>query len=278
MAYHASTGRTVLFGGWNGSRNLADHWEYDGQNWYARRPTATPTPRNSHEMTYDATRGRLVLHGGFDYLSSPPYFSDTWEWDGNTWLERTPVSAAPTRVGHLMAHDALHNTIVVFGGNGGSGPRTNETWEYFIVNQTSGIYATFGAGCPGTAGVPRLSAAPEQLPWVGETFTTELSSLPSNPLFVPLGVVGTSKTKWRAFNLPLSLDFIGMPGCTLHVSIDAAVALGNSGGRAVWPLPIPLEWTLAGHSFYQQALVLDRNANALGLTVSNAGQATIGAR
>ena len=60
----------------------------------------------------NTARKRVVLFG-FVY---PPARSDTWEWDGNTWLERSPTTSPSVRFGHAMAYDAARQRVVLFGG------------------------------------------------------------------------------------------------------------------------------------------------------------------
>ena len=52
----------------------------------------------------------------------------------------------------------------------------------------------------------------------------------------------------------------------------------NLGGFSVWTLTVPANSCLVGATFFQQAFVLDRSANPLGAVMSNAGEATIGAK
>lgn len=42
-------------------------------------------------MIYDSPRGRALLFGGFGGGNR----NDTWEWDGTTWVDRTPASVKP---------------------------------------------------------------------------------------------------------------------------------------------------------------------------------------
>lgn len=139
-------------------------------------------------------------------------------------------------------------------------------------------FNTFGAGCSGSAGVPVLTAAPDAAPWIGESFTVELSQFPTGVLSIPFGLLGFSDSTWGSLGLPLPLDPIGMPTCRLLVSIDATLVLTNEGGNAHWTIRIPVLPSLVANSFYLQGFVFDRAANALGATVSNAGEARIGVR
>ena len=63
MAYDASRGVTVLFGGYTGFSN-GETWEWNGTTW-TQRMVSGPSPRYSHAMAYDASRGVTVLFGGY---------------------------------------------------------------------------------------------------------------------------------------------------------------------------------------------------------------------
>ncbi|MCA2978775.1 MAG: hypothetical protein INH37_10850, partial [Myxococcaceae bacterium] len=61
-----------------------------------------------------ATQGtKVVLCGGF---GTSGRLSDTWEWDGATWTQRSPSTSPPARSGHAMA--TLGTKVVLFGGFG----------------------------------------------------------------------------------------------------------------------------------------------------------------
>jgi hypothetical protein len=85
-------------------------------------------------MAYDAARQRVVLFGGFSQYSGHHNLSDTWEWDGSTWSQRSPVTSPSARGEHAMAYDAARQRIVLFGGvfDDGtvSGSSLSETWEW----------------------------------------------------------------------------------------------------------------------------------------------------
>jgi hypothetical protein len=89
-------------------------------------PTSIPA-RQSHAMAWDAARQRVVLFGGFGGLAR---LSDTWEWDGATWTQRTPVASPPGRNWHAMAYDAARQRVVVFGGGNRMSLPSDDTWEW----------------------------------------------------------------------------------------------------------------------------------------------------
>lgn len=75
---------------------------------------------------------------------------------------------------------------------------------------------------------------------------------------------------------PTSLGSFGMPGCFQEVSADAAVFLSGLNGQARFELAIPNMPGLVGLHFYNQAVVLDPAANALGAVMSDAAEGVIG--
>ena len=149
------------------------------------------------------------------------------------------------------------------------------------VSQDPGLppeHGILGEGCPGPAGTPELGAADGQLPYVGETFTVKVDSLPVDILGSLVLMLGTSKTEWAGIPLPLDLEDLGMPGCTLHVSIDSFRIVVNVSPVRFWTVFIPADPALVGLHFYQQVLVPDTRVNALGGVLSNATESMIGAR
>ncbi len=166
-----------------------------------------------------------------------------------------------------MAFDARRGRMVFFG-------MDTATWEYFVP--LSATLTPFGNGCPGTTGIPSLAAAPGSLPWLGQTLVCRLTNLPSTPTALPFGVLGASRSSWLGIALPVDLTVLGAPGCSLLVSADQILALANVSGTAQWQLPIPNLAALLGGTLFQQALVVDAGANALGASFSNATMATIG--
>jgi hypothetical protein len=130
MAYDSARGRVVLFAGANENHavDFGDTWEWDGTSWLERSPAVSPIPRFGHAMAYDAARARVVLFGGYDFFSGAP-LADTWEWDGNTWVETTPETSPPARFGPAMAYDSKRERIVLFGGAGAESD-LGDTWEW----------------------------------------------------------------------------------------------------------------------------------------------------
>ncbi|MFC2052645.1 kelch repeat-containing protein, partial [Chloroflexota bacterium] len=134
IVFDSNRGKVVLFGGWNGSTNLDDTWEYDGtsQTWTEVTPTSSPSARYAHAMVFDSSRGKIVLFNGFDGT----WLGDSWEYDGtnNTWTDIIPVTSPPARISHAMVFDNSRGKVVLFGGRSADwGPPLSDTWEYGSV-------------------------------------------------------------------------------------------------------------------------------------------------
>ena len=133
LAYDAARERVVLFGGFEEPVNyFRDTWVWDGEAWdEVTPPSDSPTARESHALTYDAVRDRVVLFGGSDTPLS--LVNDTWEWDGEAWSEVTPAGASPEARGlHALTYDPTRGRAVLFGGLREDVllSRLGDTWEW----------------------------------------------------------------------------------------------------------------------------------------------------
>jgi len=84
LTFDTQRGKTVLFGGDHFQPNdlgeSNDTWEWDGAQWTHDFPAAAPPIRSGQSMAYDATRGRMVVFGGWNAATSPAtIYGDTWE-------------------------------------------------------------------------------------------------------------------------------------------------------------------------------------------------------
>lgn len=178
MAYDAARQRTVLFGGVSTANvDLGDTWEWDGTTWTSLTPAAAPSARFQHTMAYDAARQVTVLVDGLfrtttPFGSSTSASSETWEWNGITWTQRT---STPTTMLGPMVYDSLRSRCVAFaataaslwewdgstwtkrspssgptfpgsgvsGGASGSAAFDTERGEMVLVGSTRGIFQTW---------------------------------------------------------------------------------------------------------------------------------------
>ena len=136
MAYDGLRKRVILFGGNrvlfgrnpDENRFLDDTWEWDGRRW-TRLEVAGPTPRAEAAMAFDDKRGRVVLFGGHNRTGEGGNrLGDTWEWDGQKWIEIRVAGPSP-RNGAAQVYDSARGIIVLFGGSTQQGV-SGETWEW----------------------------------------------------------------------------------------------------------------------------------------------------
>jgi hypothetical protein len=269
LAYDSWRQRTVLFGGAFPSGSYSDTWEWDGTDWAQRNPVTTPPGGFRCSATFDAVRGRTVLAVARAW--GVP--AETWEWDGSAWIQRPLPESLPELEWWVLAYDAARERTMLTGYRQTDAFET--TWECVTTNPAG--FTTFGQSCPGSAGSPRLAGIPEGRPWIGGTARVELTSAPaSTPALL---VLGFSDSSWNGVPLPLPLAPQGAPLCQLLVGPDVflATATTSTGGATV-SLPVPGDPAAMGLRYFQQFVVYDPGANALGSTFSNGGAGIVGAR
>jgi pimeloyl-ACP methyl ester carboxylesterase len=133
MGFIYDSGRNVIVatGGSYGNMRFAETWEYDGTTWTRKFPAQSPVGRDRPAIAYDPIRRVTVLFGG----STPgdgTFYNDTWEYDGNTWVQRFPLNPPSPRNGAKMAYDPIRGRMLLFGGYRFQGQMIffDETWEY----------------------------------------------------------------------------------------------------------------------------------------------------
>ena len=135
MVFDASTGTTVLFGGFDGTQ-LGETWTWNGSVWNKMTPATSPPALQGAAMTYDSATHNVVLFGG---LSSNGPVADTWTWDGATWTEH--FAPGPVARSHAsMVYDAATNNVMLFGGESATGP-LSDTWLWNGITWTAATSA-----------------------------------------------------------------------------------------------------------------------------------------
>jgi hypothetical protein len=79
MVFDTQGAHCLLFGGADALVERSDTWEYDARGWRQRITRGTPAAVSSMGMAYDATRGTVVVVGGFNGVGAP---TATWELGG----------------------------------------------------------------------------------------------------------------------------------------------------------------------------------------------------
>lgn len=179
------------------------------------------------------------------------------------WITVPPTTAVGTRI---------FATAIVLDPAASLGLRVSNPWAFSVAPDPTGVarFQTFGLPGPGSAGGARLSPVGPG-PVIGTTFSVRISRLPTSPANLTFMIVSPT-----VLPVPADLDPIGMPGSLLYIAPTAVIPVQNTGGTAVWSVAIPNDRNLVGTEFFTQAFVLDPGLNALGVGVSDAGEAVIG--
>jgi hypothetical protein len=139
MAYDPVTETVLLFGGTGadngdyGGVTYNDTWEWNGrtETWTEVLPSSSPSPRQA-PIAYDSLTKTVVLFGGDNGGGDccRIYYSDTWNWDGSTWVQQAPAVSPSARTAAPMAYDSSLGEVVVFGGTSGPPNALNDTWGW----------------------------------------------------------------------------------------------------------------------------------------------------
>jgi N-acetylneuraminic acid mutarotase len=132
-AYDETTGRVIIFGGWNETTCFNDTWAYDpvAHTWEQLQPSGDqPVPRVGASMVYNPSDYMLVMFGGSNADESK-FFNETWTYDpaDNSWSELKPAGAIPGgRFFSPLVYLPATGQDVMFGG--GAGTLFDDTWAF----------------------------------------------------------------------------------------------------------------------------------------------------
>jgi cysteine-rich repeat protein len=124
MAYDEARHRIVLFGGRNGSGDLADTWLWDGTRWSLAPTTSTFGGLSGHTLVYFPDKGVILIGGSSAGVAS----SDVRRWDGANWVLVSSLHPGPTRTQHVAAYDPGNHGIIVCGGLDEYGTPQTDSW------------------------------------------------------------------------------------------------------------------------------------------------------
>lgn len=259
MVYDPGRARVLLVGGAMNPFVFNDTWEWDGTTW-TQTANGGFAPRTMPALVYDGLLGRTLVIGGFDGANSASMY-DVHAYDPTTLSWSQVNVARPVQLEQVIggAYDTRRARTVLV------------TWDAFApmrsfafrsVGTGSGSYTSYGQGCAGGRGqVPVLAAQAGTTPSRGSAFTLEVGNV-GNASLVLLGT-GLSNGNWQGAPLPMSLAFVGLPGCSAFAPFDNPVLLpvDTLTQRASLTWNVPNQRTLAGFAFYQQGLTLDPSAS-----------------
>jgi alpha-tubulin suppressor-like RCC1 family protein len=130
-------------------------------------------------------------------------------------------------------------------------------------------YVGIAPGCAGSRPASRL--VPRDTPKIGRPLVVTLFDLPHDLAMLVMS--------FQQLTPPVSLASLGMPGCHMHLGLDASVLLSGQNQQATWSLQVPDQLSLLGLVFYHQALVFDLQAgNSFGAVVSDTMRGVVGDR
>jgi hypothetical protein len=132
MAFDASLGKMVLFGGRDAGGARGEFWAWDGASWQTITPSggvpADLTARWGHTLVHDVARGRMMLFGG--QTSAGPT-SEVWQSDATgssgVWTLASTPDGPTTRAAHVGVYDQARGAMFIVGGNDGASD--DECWQ-----------------------------------------------------------------------------------------------------------------------------------------------------
>jgi hypothetical protein len=121
------TDQTVLFGGWNGHRELDTTWIWNGRTWSQARPATSPPARQGAVAAWDPATSTAIMFGG---LGRAGDLNDTWSWTGDNWVQLNPRTSPPARTAASLAYDGSRRSLLLFGGFQANLGTLGDTWTW----------------------------------------------------------------------------------------------------------------------------------------------------
>ncbi len=131
-AYDPVREKLVLFGGFVGSNEENDTWEWDGVTWTEIFPEHRPKKQESHGMIYFDKAGKILLFGIDEYNDSqPPHECYLYYWDGIDWEFFVPAGGLlGDRGAFAKSYDPVREVLVTYGGWGYRYPENQNTGKF----------------------------------------------------------------------------------------------------------------------------------------------------
>ena len=99
------------------------------RTWVNMNLETNPGIKICQGMTYDSESDKIIMFGGFD---GKVMCDETWTYDynTNTWENRTPPASPPGRCGVTLIYDAKRDICLMFGGINTAQKTYSDTWKY----------------------------------------------------------------------------------------------------------------------------------------------------
>jgi len=139
LSYSAAEKSCVLFAGMsyddiNYSLHYNDTWKWDGLRWQPASPLVAPSRRRGFGMTFDQSRNRIVVQGGYrwdgDLRSN---FREHWEFNREQWYPVKVAGGSDFGVEHLEYDEAAKRLV---GMSGAFGPEIDD----YVYELRQGVY------------------------------------------------------------------------------------------------------------------------------------------
>ena len=132
MAYDASTGQILMFGGIGGIPTTGfaatnSTWAWSGSNWQQMKPSTVPSVRRDAAMGWDAGTSQLLMYGGND----GPDLGDTWIWNGTAgnWTRETPATSPGPLSSAPLVYDGTSGQMLLIAGDSNEVAQSN-VWNW----------------------------------------------------------------------------------------------------------------------------------------------------
>lgn len=138
MSYDPGIGAPLLYGGYDGSSEFGDTWEFKGDQWIQLHPATNPTPATNGVLFWDAALNAEIMYGGD---TSAATVGTTWEFSGGNWTQLFPPLFPPPRDG-VMAATPTTGTPVLWGGELNGSSLQQDTWTFDPLSATTTVTPT----------------------------------------------------------------------------------------------------------------------------------------
>ena len=297
MAYDASTGQILMFGGLGGTPSTGfavtnSTWAWSGSNWQQLKPSTVPSARREAAIGWDTATSQLIMYGG----EAAADLSDTWIWNGtsNNWKQQTPAtSPGPLSYAPLVYDSSTGQMLLIAGSS--SGTAQSNVWDWSGSNwieQTPSTALTPARSSPvagydtstaqlllfgGNAGVASflndtwlwtpLAVGTQTLPpaAVGLRYSTAVQAIAGTPPYtwsVSSGSLPLGLSLSPSGVISGSAQTTGRSTFTLSVEDSAGNTATRSFTLTVNPTPAAAVWVSNGSNSLINAFALNASGNA----------------